>query len=110
MLHYQDRPYLLKIIRIDIISRYYDNPLTGHFEVEKTKELVVRKYYWPTLQADIDVYVKGCDVHLASKVVWHKPYRNLQSLSVLRHYWKNLSMDLSQSYQFLQIGNAKPMI
>ena len=93
VLHFQGLPYLPEIIRTEIISRHHDDPLAGHFGVEKTRELVARKYYWPTLRADIDTYVKGCDVCLASNVVKHKPYRDLQSLPVPTHHRKNLSMD-----------------
>lgn len=29
-------PYVLKLIKIMIISQYYNNMLTGHFSIEKT--------------------------------------------------------------------------
>ena len=45
------------------------------------------------LRRDVKDYVKGCDVCLASKAVWHKLYSDLQSLLVPIHYWKDLSMD-----------------
>ena len=93
VLHYQDLFYVPEIIRTKLISKYHDNPLTGHFGIEKTRELVARKYYWPTLRHDVDNYVKGCDVCLASKAVRHKPYGDLQSLPVSTHRWKDLSMD-----------------
>lgn len=32
-------------------------------------------------------------MYLASKTVYHKPYRDLQSLSMPTHLWKYLSMD-----------------
>ena len=61
--------------------------------MKKTRELLAQKYYWPTLCHDIEDYVKGCDVCLASKAVQHKPYDDLQSLPILTHHWKDLSMD-----------------
>ena len=85
ILHHQDLPYVLKIIRTKLISRHYDDPLAGHFGIEKTRELVARKYYWETLRHDVEVYVRGCDVCLASKAVRHKPYGNLQQLPVPTH-------------------------
>ncbi len=93
MLHYQGLPYIPKVIRSELISRHHDDPLAGHFGIEKTRELVARKYYWPTLRQDVEAYVKRCDVCLASKAVRHKPYGDLQSLPVPTHRWKNLSMD-----------------
>ncbi len=85
VLYYQDLPYVPKVIRLELISRHHDDPLAGHFDIEKTRELIARKYYWPTLRRDVEAYVKGGDVCLASKVVRHKPYGDLQSLPVLTY-------------------------
>ena len=75
------------------ISRHYNDPLAGHFGIEKTRKLLAQKYYGPTLRHDVKAYVKGCDVCLALKAVRHKPYGNLQSLPVPTHRWKDLLMD-----------------
>ena len=77
ILHYQGLPYVLKVIRSELINKHHDYPLTGHFGIEKTCKLVARKYYWPTLQQDVKAYIKGCDVYLALKAVCHKPYGDL---------------------------------
>ena len=45
------------------------------------------------LRRDIEAYVKGCNVCLASMAIWHKLYKNLQTLLVPTHKWKDLSMD-----------------
>ncbi len=83
--HYRGLPYLLKVIRSELISRHHNKPLAGHFGIEKTCMLIARKYYWPTLRRDVEAYVKGCDVCLASKAVRHKPYEDLQSLPIPTH-------------------------
>ena len=67
---------------MELISRHHDNLPVGHFGIEKTRELLTKKYYWPTLRHNVEAYVKGCDVYLASKAVRHKPYNDLQSLPV----------------------------
>ncbi len=85
VLHYQDLPYIPKVIRSELISKHHDGTLAGHFGIEKTQKLIARKYYWPMLQQDLEAYVKGCDVYLALKAVCHKPYGDLQSLSFLTH-------------------------
>ena len=93
MLQYRGLPYIPEIIRSEVISRHHDDPLARHFGIDKTKELVGRKYYWPSLRKDVENYVRGYDVCLASKAVRHKPYGDLQSLPVPTHRWKDLSMD-----------------
>ena len=93
MLHHQGLSYVPEIIQTELISRHHDDPLASHFGIEKTQELLSRKYYWPMLCRDVDNYVRGCNVCLASKVVQHKPYGDLQSLPVPTYHWKDLLMD-----------------
>ncbi len=45
VLHYQGLPYVPKVIRSELISRHHDDPLAGHFGIEKTRELIAKKYY-----------------------------------------------------------------
>ena len=85
VLHHQGLPFVPEVIRTELISRHHDDPLAGHFGIDKTRELIGRKYYWPSLRKDVEAYVKGCDVCLALKAVRHKPYDNLQALPVPTH-------------------------
>ena len=85
ILHHQGRSYVPEIMRTELISRHHYDPLAGHFGIEKTRELVTRKYYWETLCHNVEVYVMGCDVCLASKAVKHKPYEDLQQVLVPAH-------------------------
>ena len=82
VLQYGGLPYIPEIIRSELISRHHDDPLAGHFGIDKTRELIARKYYWPTLRRDVEAYVKSCDVCLASKAVRHKSYGDLQALPI----------------------------
>ena len=93
MLQYQGLPYVSVIIRSEVISHHHNDPLTEYFGIDKTKELVGRKYYWLSLRRDVKSYVRGCDICLALKAVRHKSYKDLQSLPVPTHRWKDLSMD-----------------
>lgn len=65
---YQGLPHLSEIVRADFISRFTNGPLDRHIGIEKTHDLIARKYCWPTLRHNFEEYVKGCDVCLASKV------------------------------------------
>lgn len=85
MLHREDLPYLSEIIRTKLISCHHDDPLAGHFGIAKTWKFVVRNYYWPRLQANIEFYVKESDVYLIAKALRHEPYVDLQSLLVLTY-------------------------
>lgn len=45
VLHRHGLPYVPEMIRTELISRNYENPLAEHFGIEKTRELNARKYY-----------------------------------------------------------------
>ena len=66
-----------EIVKTELINRHHDDLLVGHFGINKTRELIIRKYYWLILHRNVEAYVIGCDVCLASKAVKHKLYDNL---------------------------------
>lgn len=61
-----------EIICHKIVSRHHNNPLVKYFAIDKTRKLVAKKYFRPTLHHDVEAYVKECDICLASKTVQHK--------------------------------------
>ena len=85
ILHHQSLLFISKSIQTELISHYHNNLLAGHVGIEKTCKLLAQKYYWSTLRHDVDAYVKGCDVCLASKAVCQKLYGDLQSLPIPMH-------------------------
>ena len=69
--------YVPKIIRSKMITCYHNNPLVGHFGIDKIRELVGRKYYWPSLRKDVKTYVRRCNICLTSKTICHKLHGDL---------------------------------
>ena len=53
VLQHQGLLYIPEIIRSKVISRHHDDPLARHFGIDKTRELVGQKYYWPSLRNDV---------------------------------------------------------
>ena len=45
VLHYKGLFYIPKMIQTELISRYYDNLLTSHFDIKKIQKFVAQKYY-----------------------------------------------------------------
>ena len=93
VLYHQGLLFVPEAIRFKLINRHYDDLLAEHFGIDKTREFIGRKYYWPSLRKDVEAYIKGCDIYLGSKTVRHKSYGNLQSLPILTHRGKDLSID-----------------
>lgn len=57
VLHYNNKLYISKTFRVNLIEKNYIDPLAKHFGVEKTLEFLIRKYYWPKIRADIEKYI-----------------------------------------------------
>lgn len=80
-------------IKRDILQHCHDDPLSGHFGVQKTHELVARTFTWPQLRQYVKRYVSTCETCLRNKGVQHRPYGLLQPLPVPKSPWSSISMD-----------------
>lgn len=86
-------PYIPEVIKSELISTHHDDPLLEHFGINRNWKLIVQKYYWSTLIANEELYMKECNVCLVLKVVRHKLYNNLQLLAIPTHRWKDVLID-----------------
>ena len=68
-INYQGLLNVSKIIKTELINKHHDDQLAGYFGIDKTQELVAKKYYWETFRHNVEVYVRDCDICLASKTV-----------------------------------------
>ena len=107
VLWHQDRLYVPDRLRNDVISANHDNPLAGHFGVQKTLDLLQRKYYWPnpseippelglssqSMRQSVQEYCQSCSICRRSKAPRHKPHGQLQSLPIPKYKWADWSMD-----------------
>ncbi len=42
------------------IHHHHDSPMYGHPGINKTYQLMSRRYWWPNMHKDMRDYVKGC--------------------------------------------------
>lgn len=54
-------------LRISVLKRAHDSPITAHGGVGKTLELLRRTFYWPGLVRDVRKYVKECEICKTTK-------------------------------------------
>ena len=54
VLHHQGLPFIPEVIWTELISWHHDDPLAGHLGINKTEELIGRKYYWLSLRKNIE--------------------------------------------------------
>lgn len=125
LLHY-DQIYVPEALHAKIIAQHHDDPMAGHFGVQKTLELVSRRYYWSLpqevkkilqdasssegdedalnktqwpkgMRARVEDYCQRCTVCRRSKVAQHRPYGTLSSLPVPEFKWSDITMDFIES-------------
>ncbi len=63
LIWYDSRIYVPQdhALRGEIIARSHDHITAGHLGIEKTKELVLREFWWPKMKKDIETYVRACE-------------------------------------------------
>jgi len=66
LLYYKNKIYILsdKVIKNELIKLHHNDVLTEHYEVNKTINLLFKKYYWVNITNDVQEYVALCTVYL----------------------------------------------
>ena len=76
-----------------ILKEHHDNPIAGHFGVDKTYESISRIFYWPKMIRDIKRYIKSCDTCQRNKGTNSVPAGLLQPLNTPTKRWEQVTMD-----------------
>ena len=79
LLYYKGRVVvpLQKSLIQELLYIYHDDQFSGHWGIDKTKELLERKFYWPGLAIDVKEYVSTCQTCQNIAIPRHKPYGKL---------------------------------
>ncbi len=64
----------------EILCRYYDDPMAGHFEAKRTREFVVRKYNWPGMARTVKAHSWACSTCQCMHPVQHRPHGMMEPL------------------------------
>ena len=80
-------------IKAEILRHFHDDPLAGHFGVNRTEELIQRQFHWKNMRKEIQEYVRLCAICQRIVSKRHKPYGQLESLSLPSRPWSEISMD-----------------
>jgi len=83
----------IRSIRHHIIFVNHSTPLAGHPGIAKTVDLVMRHFWWPSLQNDVSEFVATCDACQKSKSRTQAPPGHLQSLPIPSYPWQHVTMD-----------------
>ena len=70
------------IMKTKMLHLHYNDFLTKHFKIKKTRSLLQRKFYWFRMLKDIKKYIQSCNVCQRVKVLRHRLYDEITSLFV----------------------------
>lgn len=80
-------------LRQELMRLYHDDPLAGHFGIERTTELLQRNFYWTYMRPEVRDHVASCGICQGVVARRHRPYGSLESLPIPRRPWVEISMD-----------------
>ena len=92
-------------MKTKMLRLHYDDFLTKHFEIKKTRSLLQRKFYWLKMLKDIKKYIQDCDVCQRVKAFRHRFYDETTSLFISVRLWKKISMNFIIELSFNRYEN-----
>ena len=95
------RMFVPKTLRTEILEQCHEK--MGHMSINKTQELIGRRYHWPKLYADVTAYVGSCRV-CQTQSKRHK-LAPLIETDIPNFSLEKVSMDLSGPYGETPRGN-----
>jgi hypothetical protein len=109
LLYYMGRVVvpLQKSLIQELLYLYHDDQFAGHWGIDKTKELLERKFYWPGLATDVREYVLSCQTCQNIAIPRHKPYGKLEPLPIPEGPWKEVSLDFITQLPSSYIGTRE---
>src|SRR5271169_188234 len=75
------------------MQMHHNDPLTGHYGVAKTIELLLRNYYFLNIHSYVKKYVSTCDLCSHGKTPRHLKHSELAPLPAPSGPWKGISCD-----------------
>ena len=88
---------LPKACRRKVLELGHEIPLAGHLGMEKTRQRILRRFYWPTIFKDVEEYCRCCDrcCDRCQKINTRKvPPAPLIPLPVITEPFRRIAMDI----------------
>ena len=91
----------------ELLRLHHDEPTAGHWGIQKTMELLQRKFKWEGMRSDVEEYIHVCPICQGNSAPRHKPYGKLEPLPQPSRPWKEISMDLITHLPVSQRGTEE---
>lgn len=91
------RLYIPTSMRDSVIQEAHDINISGHLGMDKTLERVMRRFYWPSIEATVRAYVRAyvstCEACQRNKPSNRRPAGLLQPLPIPDKRWDSVSIN-----------------
>ncbi len=104
LIYYDHRIYIPQnhALRGEIIAVFHDHITAGHPGIEKTKELVLREYWWPRMKKDVEDYVRACETCQRTKSSTQAKAAPLHPNAIPSRPWTHISVDMVTGFTKVQ--------
>ena len=93
LLFINNRIYVSKKIRNDLIREYHDESIQEHQSINKTWKKIARTYYFSRMRIRIFKYIDKCLECNQNKKSWERKQELLQSLDISTISWDTISLN-----------------
>ena len=100
---------LPKECRRAVLELGHEIPLAGHLGVEKTRQRILRRFYWPSVFKDIDEFCRCCEVCQKSSKR-NVPPAPLIPLPIISEPFKKIAMDIVGPLPRSRSGNRYVLV
>ena len=93
--------FISKNKTLDIIKNIHNQSTIDHSDVWRITQMLQRFFQWSKMRANVDQYIRNCHVCQRSKTFKNDQHDQLQSISVKKKSWQDISLnfvtDLSEN-------------
>ena len=97
-------------LRAEIMIEEHDTPYGGHQGRDRTVERIGRMFWWPSINKDIETFVKTCHACQQNKVSRRRAAGALQPLPIPLRRWSDVSMEFITALPITSAGNTQIVV
>lgn len=90
----KERVFAPLSVRRLIMADAHDATWAGHFATAKTRERIARRWWWPTLEEDVDAWVRACESCAQAGKGRRKQFGLLQPIRPVLRPFERVAIDL----------------
>ena len=110
LLYKDNKLWVAKSLRLDVIREVHDQPAVGHAGVRRTMLLIQQHFFWPRMKRDVDQYIRNCHVCRRAKAPRDRYNGTLKPLPVPERPWTDITMDFVTGLPKCELKNTILMV